>query len=61
MNEEYRFWTGFTFMATVAFCTACFFINSCQVEENKLKAKCIEAKGMWQVNSGAGQGGCVVR
>jgi len=61
MTQEYKLWAIQTVMATVAFCVMCFGLYSCQMEESKLRAKCIEAKGTWMGQGQSGQGGCIIK
>lgn len=58
MEPDYEFRILVIF-ATLVLIVICFTGYSCQVEENKLRAKCIEARGSWTGNSSNGT--CIVK
>lgn len=60
MNKQSSSWSWPGLFLTIAFCTVAYFLHSCQLEENKLRAKCIEAKGTW-VGQQSNGGGCVIK
>lgn len=61
MNKNHTLEITQVISLTIVFGMLCFGIYSCQVEENKLRAKCIEARGTWVGSQHGGTGGCVIK